>query len=170
DLQVAFIVVPNVIDHGDELSINGALDERGIDQGQHFSGAGLAYGAGAQDAAHQRGVKRRRRALAADIADGNGGASAGVGNELIDIAADNLRRIEAGSQLAALQYRNLLRQHAELQLARYGELTLQPLLLAGNVLIETSVLDGDGDLRRQSSERLAVVVGEIAAARVLQIE
>ena len=63
-----------------------------------------------------------------------------------------------------------MRQQAKLEFAGKGEFALQTLLLAGDLLVEASIFDGDGELRGERGQGALVVLGEIITASVLEIE
>ncbi len=125
----------------------------------------------ARDAADQRGIDCRRRSLAADVAHRDAGdALAAVFQEVVEVAADLARRRKARGHLGILEYRQLLRQQAELQLARQRQVLLQALLLPRDALVQRRVLDGDGHLRRHGGHDANVVFVEVIAAGVLDVE
>ena len=89
-----------------------------------------------QNAADQRGIDRRRRTLAADIADDNRHAVERVIHEVVQIAADGSRRRKLARRLPdSSTCGKRLRQQAELQFARQCQVALQAPLLAGNLLV-----------------------------------
>src|SRR5215469_16460687 len=61
-------------------------------------------------------------------------------------------------------------QQAKLKLACQCQIMLEFLFLAGDSLIESCILDRDGDLRRQSCHDPHVIFVEVTAARVLDVK
>ncbi len=63
-----------------------------------------------------------------------------------------------------------MRQQAKLKFARQRQIAFQPLLLPGNLLVQARVFNCDRKLRGERGQGPLVILGEIAAACVLQIE
>ena len=61
-------------------------------------------------------------------------------------------------------------QQAKLDFARHGDVAFELLLLPPDALVETRVLDGDGDLGGHGGEGADVVFVEEGSARVFEIE
>ena len=138
---------------------------------KHLRPARAAAGRGAHDAADQRGEQRRRRGLAADVAQHDGGLVGTVVEKVVEVAADGARGQKAHGHLGVWHARAAsVRQQAQLHLARHGDVALQLPLLARDRLVEARVLNGDGHLRGQRGQHALVLFVEEAGARVLQVE
>ena len=97
-------------------------------------------------------------------------AAAAVLEEVVEVAADLARRGEARGDFGVLQGGALLRQETKLQLACKVEVVLEALFLAGDALVEAGVLDGDGHLRRHGGHDADVLIVEISAPGVFDVE
>ena len=92
----AAFVVPHGVDDGNELGGDSALREREVDCREHFSWARLNRRVRTQNPAHQRRIDCSRRALAADVSNGDPQAREGIRNEVVEIAANGARRHKLG--------------------------------------------------------------------------
>src|ERR1041385_2606445 len=124
----------------------------------------------AQNAADQRRVQRRRSAFAAYVAHNDAGAGKRVIKKVVKVAADGMRRIEAGRNLSPSHTGSDGRQQMVLHLARHGEVALHALFFTGDALIERGIFNGDGYLRRQRAHGAQMIVSKVAPAGMLQVE
>src|ERR1019366_122811 len=93
-----------------------------------------------------------------------------IGNEVVEIAADGAGGKKLGLNFEMLHLGTRMRQQAKLQFARQCQIVFQPLLLPRDVLVEARVFNGNRHLRRERGQGTLVILGEITAAGVLQIE
>src|SRR5260221_13345568 len=90
--------------------------------------------------------------------------------EVIEIAADCAGWNKFRLDVEILHFWKRMRQQAKLKFARQCQIALQALLLTGNLLVQTRVFNGDGELRCQRGQGALVILGEIAAARMLDVD
>ena len=164
------LVVPHGVDDGNELRRDPAFGQRQIHGREHLGRARLNRRMGTQNTADECGINGRRRAFAADIADRDPQPRQRIGNEVVEIAADGAGGKKLGLNFEMLHLGKRMRQQAKLQFARQCQIVFQPLLLPRDVLVEARVFNGNRHLRRERGQGALVILGEITAAGVLQIE
>src|SRR5581483_493448 len=85
-------------------------------------------------------------------------------------AAEGACRKEFRGKLRTRMLRLKWGQQPQLHLAGHCQITLQPLLLLGDTLVEAGIFDGNGNLRGQRSQGALMVFIEEVRTRVLNIE
>ena len=124
----------------------------------------------AHDAAHQSGIDGGGRALTAHVADRNTEPGQRIRNKIVEIAANSARRNKFRRNLQIAHLRQGRRKQAKLQFACQSQIPLQALLLPLDLFVQSRVFDGDCKLRRQRGEHSLVILREIVALGVLQIQ
>src|SRR4030088_3311023 len=130
----------------------------------------MRRGEGAEDAADEGGVECGGRGFAADVSDGDGGATGTVVEVVVDIASDGAGGDALGGDFGALELRRTRGHEAELDLAGHLEVALHALLFFVDALVEARVGDADGDLGAEGGEGALVVVVVVVDASVLEVE
>ena len=115
-------------------------------------------------------VERRRRSLAADVAQAETHARGAVAKEIVQVAAYFARRDDARGQIHAKIVRRHGPQQSALHALRGLQLALHAGFIARHLFVEARVFQRNRQLRRQDRKRLDVVFGEIVQLRALEIE
>ena len=164
------LIVPNRVDQGHELRFNPPLGQRQIDSRKHLGRPRFDGRVRTKNPTYQCRIDCSRSTLAADIADNQAEPGHGVGNEIVQVAADSPRRNKFRGNIKMGELRASLLQQPHLQLASQRQIALQSPFLPRNLLVELGILNRDGNLCRQRRDRPLVLFCEESAAGMLQIK
>src|SRR5207302_826155 len=129
---------------------------------------GFALKVNSSNSTDQSGVDRRRSSLATNVPYNDRGTRKGIGQEIIQVAANGTSRHELRRHFQVAQLRIGGGEQANLQLASQGEVALQSSFLPGNLFIELGIFNGDGHLGGEGSDRALVIFGEKTASGMLK--
>ena len=147
-----------------------ALQEHHVQPLHHVRRRKLQRSEAAQRAAGHGAVKRRGRALAADVAHHDHLPVPPVGEEFIKVAPQLARGLKVQSHVQAGNFGRDPRHQVHLDFLGAAQVALQPRFTARHAFIQARILNGDGDLRRESGKDAHVVVVEIIKVRAFQID
>src|SRR5258708_4457997 len=170
DLHRLLLAVPESTGHHHILSVQPALIERFVARIEDGCGGRFIGRRAADQPADQGGVERGGRAFSADVPQHDTGARRPVAEKIIHIAADGVRGVESGRDLRAWHTRTTGRQKMMLYFARHRQITLHALLFFGQAFIEAGIFNRGGDLGAERADDADVVLGEVSAACMLQVQ
>ena len=120
-------------------------------------------------AADHGAEERRRRSLAARIAEGDQHLRIAVSEKIVEVAADFARRAQSDGDFETGHLGRFRRQQHGLQFEGGAQIFLHAPLALADFLVEPRIFDRDRDRRRQQAQRARMVFGEISDALAFQI-